>query len=412
MNILRIKGAALDSLSRFKSAKYPLKNIIKDIIKIKNLNSFERKCLYEIMFFWARENILINKFLLKTIPNISNISNQEKDRIILNIILNLLNIYTDESLVELSLNYIKYKNDLGQNFYLDALGQVIKSELLKEENSNVGNIAFGLFEEPRQYLAFDDRFVKKAELLDYIQNKGLSYSLSSLISTAICVENGRFDLAILPKNWQKHVWVMDAGSQFIASLIRPKLDQKVLDMCTGNGSKLKYFSRYDADLYAIDISKARLDHAEKWLLNNKIKFKVMDGVKTDFLPNSFDWILLDAPCSGTGTIKRQPDLIYRLKSEDLKAYVDLQELLLKEALRLLKPQGKLIYATCSILPCENHYQIKKILENNKNISGVMLTSLLDVKVTDQDLGNKTYFQIDSHIFLCDGFFVSAITKNY
>jgi 16S rRNA (cytosine967-C5)-methyltransferase len=114
---------------------------------------------------------------------------------------------------------------------------------------------------------------------------------------------------------------------------------------------------------------------------------------------SFDWILIDAPCSGSGTLRRHPDLIYRLNKSQLISYQKLQRELLSSATKLLKPQGKLIYATCSLFNSENQQQIDGLLATNANLIPYELPDL-----------HKTSFELIPHIYDCDGFYLAALTK--
>ncbi|MEI6789778.1 MAG: RsmB/NOP family class I SAM-dependent RNA methyltransferase [Myxococcaceae bacterium] len=141
------------------------------------------------------------------------------------------------------------------------------------------------------------------------------------------------------------LWI-DQGSQIIAQKIKAKPGERVLDLCAGAGGKTKLILSTGAHITAVDISDKRL------VKMPGIKRIVADG-RTLSLP-AFDWILIDAPCSGTGTLRRAPDIFGRLSESDISRYVQLQKELVANAVKLLKHTGKLIYATCSLLEEENH----------------------------------------------------------
>ena len=141
------------------------------------------------------------------------------------------------------------------------------------------------------------------------------------------------------------LWI-DKGSQIIAEKIQAKPGERVLDLCAGAGGKTKIILQTGADITAVDISDKRLAKIPG------VKRIVADARTLKLLP--FDWILIDAPCSGTGTLRRSPDLFGRLEESDIARYAQLQKEITHNAVKLLKPTGKLVYATCSILSEENH----------------------------------------------------------
>ncbi len=142
---------------------------------------------------------------------------------------------------------------------------------------------------------------------------------------------------------------MDPGSIYIAQQVKAKPEERVLDLCAGGGGKTKILAQTGASIIAVDNNSKRLDSVRKI---PGVKVIPCDG--RTFRNEPFDWILVDAPCSGTGTLRHAPDLFGRLQESDLEKYATLQKELVANAVKLLKPTGKLVYATCSILAEENH----------------------------------------------------------
>lgn len=410
MNKNRVIAAANDVINRLLVERHPLKNIINDFVKLRNLNSKERKCLYDLCFAYVRKSHNIFKFFLKEIFGFSTLS--IKDQVQYAIKLLSFELKIDDSLTFSNiftkwLNFCENNEDLA----LDALGPLIKSRLLYNDKENARQLAKSLFEEPLLFLAFDERFIKEEELLNILKKIELKTIKSPVINSAIGVFDGLFSIKNLPKNMQNYVWPMDASSQFAASLIKPRADDKVLDMCTGLGVKLKFITKEKACFFAVDIDQKRLDRAKKWVNNKNIQYTCIDATKTDFKNNFFDLILLDAPCSGTGTIRRHPDIIERLTDKDLNLYLALQRNLLKEACRIIKPTGKIIYATCSILYEENQCQIEKCLQENKDMLPCELKSLIYFSHNlPMERLNNHYLQLIPNIDKCDGFFIACLTK--
>jgi 16S rRNA C967 or C1407 C5-methylase (RsmB/RsmF family) len=143
-------------------------------------------------------------------------------------------------------------------------------------------------------------------------------------------------------------WI-DPGSVYIAQQVKAYPGERVLDLCAGGGGKTKILAQTGASITAVDINSKRLDAVRKI---PGVRVIPCDG--RSFRNEPFDWILVDAPCSGTGTLRHAPDLFGRLQESDITKYVGLQKELVANAVKLLKPTGKLVYATCSLLAEENH----------------------------------------------------------
>ena len=139
-------------------------------------------------------------------------------------------------------------------------------------------------------------------------------------------------------------------TEILANCVKPKNHERVLDMCVGEGGKARIIAMNNCDLVALDIDEERLARAKKRLAGFNIKYICKDGrdLSSTLASQSFDWILIDAPCSGSGTLRRNPDLIYRLTKSQLINYQKLQAELLASATKLLKPGGRIVYATCSL----------------------------------------------------------------
>jgi 16S rRNA (cytosine967-C5)-methyltransferase len=158
------------------------------------------------------------------------------------------------------------------------------------------------------------------------------------------------------------VEVQDAGSQVLALLAAPRRGQTVIDFCAGAGGKtlaLAALMRSTGQIFACDVSAARLARLRPRLAragaSNVQPFAIdrETDPKLDRLAGRADLVLVDAPCSGTGTLRRNPDLKWRLQEHEIVELRARQLAILRAAARLVKPGGALVYATCSLLPDEN-----------------------------------------------------------
>jgi 16S rRNA (cytosine967-C5)-methyltransferase len=159
---------------------------------------------------------------------------------------------------------------------------------------------------------------------------------------------------------------------------------------------------------AIDVEESRLVRVEENLTRLRLKADVITADASDastwWQGQYFDRILLDAPCSGTGVIRRHPDIKWLRKASDIDTLVVLQQQILKETWSLLKPGGTLLYATCSILPQENSQQIELFIENN--------TDAKLISITNEEIENSgiTGWQILPGENNMDGFYYAKLLK--
>ena len=167
------------------------------------------------------------------------------------------------------------------------------------------------------------------------------------------------------------VEVQDAGSQTIAPLLDPQPGECVIDSCAGAGGKtlqLAALMRNEGRIYAMDVSARKLEELTRRARRARakiIRIKSWQDVTPADFAGMADRLLIDAPCSGLGTLRRQPDLKWRLTTAKLDAVRALQNQILREHAAMLKPGGRLVYATCSILPSENRAAAEMLLATDE-----------------------------------------------
>ncbi|MDF1620345.1 RsmB/NOP family class I SAM-dependent RNA methyltransferase [Pseudothioclava nitratireducens] len=176
---------------------------------------------------------------------------------------------------------------------------------------------------------------------------------------------GRVQVSGLPGFEAGDWWVQDAAAALAAKLLAPQPGESVLDLCAAPGGKSLQLAAAGARVTALDISPARMARIEENLARTGLEAELVVADALDWQPEApFDAILLDAPCSATGTIRRHPDLPFVKSAAGIKELFALQEALLERALGWLKPGGRLVYCTCSLLPEEGEAQIKAALERD------------------------------------------------
>ena len=166
--------------------------------------------------------------------------------------------------------------------------------------------------------------------------------------------------------------IQDASSQLVAPFLKIDPGMKICDVCAGAGGKtlhLSALSKNKGQIIAMDIYKHKLVQLKKRAKRNSafnIETKLIENSKSiKRLKGKVDRLLIDAPCSGLGVLRRNPDSKWKLQPNFLNKIKDTQLEILKKYSKLIKKNGKMVYATCSILPSENEYQIQSFLKSEE-----------------------------------------------
>jgi 16S rRNA (cytosine967-C5)-methyltransferase len=206
------------------------------------------------------------------------------------------------------------------------------------------------------------------------------------------------------------VYFQDEASQLVAELVEAQPHDTVLDLCAAPGGKTTLIADRipDSHVIASDVSARRLTTVGAALGNQRlqnISLMVIDGSQSlPFKPDSFDRILVDAPCSGTGTLRHNPEIRWRLSEDDIPRLAVQQGVLLQNAVGVLKPGGRLIYSTCSIEREENEAVVEEFLKRNKTMRQLLL------KPASGLTANAGALRTWPHRDGADGFFVAAFEK--
>ncbi|KRX04227.1 hypothetical protein PPERSA_11351 [Pseudocohnilembus persalinus] len=210
-----------------------------------------------------------------------------------------------------------------------------------------------------------DDLLEKWNKIDKLPCKKTSYSPYGIVFTSSISQN-LFDL---PEFKRGYFEIQDEASQLAALTVKCQPGQKILDFCCGAAGKSLAFAPYTKGTGKIYLHDVR----EKIFIEAKKRLKRAGVINVEFLKDKSemkklkgrcDWVVVDAPCSGTGTLRRNPDLKNKFKLENLQYYTDLQRSILEESLKYVKKDGgKLVYITCSLLPQENLFQVQKFCED-------------------------------------------------
>lgn len=196
------------------------------------------------------------------------------------------------------------------------------------------------------------------------------FSLSTCPRTPCGIRlNKREPLFSLPEFKEGLFEVQDEGSQLVASLIEPLPGDHILDFCSGSGGKTLAFApsmEKKGQIFLHDIRPQALLEARRRLKRAGIQnAQCLSPGHSQLkrLINKCDWVLADVPCSGTGTLRRNPDQKWKIDAPMVERLIIQQKEIFQEALKYVKINGRIVYATCSILPEENKLQVQHFLEN-------------------------------------------------
>ena len=212
--------------------------------------------------------------------------------------------------------------------------------------------------------------------------------------------------------------VQDEGSQVLAQILGARRGEMVVDFCAGAGGKtlaLGAIMRNTGRLYAFDVSEKRLAKLKPRLARSGLSnvhpvvIAHENDAKVKRLAGKIDRVLVDAPCSGLGTLRRNPDVKWRMKPESITELNLKQLSILEGAARLVKAGGRLVYATCSIMEEENESIVRKFLEANTSFHLVPMQQVLDEQKIPLQMDD--FLKLVPHIHQTDGFFAAVLERN-
>jgi 16S rRNA (cytosine967-C5)-methyltransferase len=216
---------------------------------------------------------------------------------------------------------------------------------------------------------------------------------------------------------QGAIEVQDEGSQLLAYLLAPRRGEMVADYCAGAGGKtlaLAMLMRGTGRIYAMDVSSRRLSElapraARAGVSNVHVLVLSGDGdARAKRLASKLDRVLVDAPCSGFGTLRRNPDLKWRHDASAVAELAAKQRTILEAASRLVKQGGRLVYATCSILPEENEVVADAFAAAHPEFVPLECGALLEAQRVPLQCGRN--LRLWPHQHGCDGFFAAAFER--
>ncbi|WP_420862106.1 RsmB/NOP family class I SAM-dependent RNA methyltransferase [Algirhabdus cladophorae] len=208
-------------------------------------------------------------------------------------------------------------------------------------------------------------------------------------------------------------WIQDAAAAMPVRLLDPKPNETIIDLCAAPGGKTMQLAASGAAVTAVDLSEKRMQRVRENLDRTGLNAElIVDDALS--VAGQFDAVLLDAPCSATGTLRRHPDLPYAKDGSEFGALIGLQEAMLDHSLSLLKPGGRLVFCTCSLLPDEGECHIDALIERRSDV-------LVDRGALEQDWIDPAWRSSEGGLRLrpdfwresggMDGFYIAVLRKS-
>ncbi|WP_027853475.1 16S rRNA (cytosine(967)-C(5))-methyltransferase RsmB [Marinobacterium litorale] len=259
-------------------------------------------------------------------------------------------------------------------------------------------------------LRVNKRKLTRERALELLHAESLDAQVLSLPDTALTLTTP-CDTAKLPGFEQGYFSVQDQAAQFADMLLAAETGDRVLDACAAPGGKLCHLLEAHSDLgevVAVEMEPSRIermrDNLERLQLAHECKVELGDASARDWWDGQpFDRILVDAPCSGSGVIRRNPDIKLLRRNEDIAELARLQLNILQNLWGMLRPGGRLVYATCSVFPQENERIIERFVKLHADAC-IQIPTLPDG--LKRDTGIQLFPTQGGH----DGFFYAVLTR--
>ncbi|KAA9004061.1 16S rRNA (cytosine(967)-C(5))-methyltransferase RsmB [Paenibacillus spiritus] len=272
-------------------------------------------------------------------------------------------------------------------------------------------------EPPAVSVRVNTTMTTRERLLDEMKREGLDASASAVSPYGIVVRGGG-NLALT--SWYKDglLSIQDESSMLVAEAVAPEPGMNVLDCCSAPGGKTSHLAELMLDrgrVVACDLHSHKTelvrDQAARLGLE-AVETRAADALRLgeSYAEGTFDRILLDAPCSGLGVIRRKPDLKWTKTPEDTAAIAELQRGLLDAVCRLLKPGGLLVYSTCTIESSENEEQVRRFLDRHPDFEAADRGSRLASRMEDKLRCDAPGLQILPQDYGSDGFYIAVLKR--
>lgn len=403
---IKILSPVIKEIIKFES--HPDKIVSEFLANNRKLNSFEKKIAVDTIYAVIRNYFKISQILVKNNPL----------EIIGIIFIKILKLepssYEKIDIINFTqLQTLEFKNDDLSTY---ELPQFVLDKLAQQFPNNYQNLILALNSRANIDIRINTTKTKLQKITSILDEENISYKKCAYSPYAIRL----LDSNISPKHplvTSGMIEFQDESSQLAALLLHPKRGSMVVDFCAGSGGKALLFGMLMRDtgrIYAFDTNMRRLENLKPRLAKSGLKnihaevIANENDAKVMRFKGKIDYVFVDAPCTGIGTIRRNPELKFGITNEKLELITAKQYAILTAASNLVRVGGNIVYATCSILKEENQEIIAQFLQKNPDFTLVSANTVL--KNCDELCNQNGYLEILPNISGSDGFFAALLKK--
>lgn len=398
------------TLHRLTPIDYQIHQFIQKPIKKKDamLQILLRASFYEILYSAAKPHAVVNEYV--------NLAKKKGNpgwgKMVNGVLRNLLR-------QKETLFWPVFSDDAEKAAFFGSVPSWLTALWKKEYGTDIAfRIIECLDEERFPVIRVNTRKTNREQLQARLAELGIKTSLGLLSDDALRTEKGA-ELHSLPKEVQELFTVQEESSQLVAKVLDPRENSTVLDICAAPGGKTTHIAQLMKNTGKIHASDL-YDHKVRLIQSNAARLGVtnISAEKKDGnlwgkeCPEMFDYILLDAPCSGFGVLNRRSDSRLRKKEEDTEVLAALQKDLLNSAYKALKPGGTMVYSTCTLSFAENRGNVQWFLKNYPDMKSSSfadkIPALTDAEKAQAERGFLELLPFEHHT---DGFFIARFVKD-
>lgn len=440
-----VRYVALEALERIQKGGAYSNLLLRDLIQKGDLNEKDARLLTELVYGTVSRQLLLDYYLTPFIQKAKKV--EDWVRLLLQLSLYQM-LYLDKvpshAILNEAVEIAKTRGNIGVSKFVNGVLRNVQRQgvaeltqikdpvtrlaveismpqwLVEKFIAEIGAertraLGLSLFEPSQASARVMTNRITRAEALKRLQAEGIEAKESLISPVGIVGKKGFLAGSSLFK--EGLLTIQDESSMLVAPALQVEPTNQVLDACGAPGGKTTHLATYlDANqggkVTSLDIHahKVRLieENAARLGVTDVVETKVMDArtVNENFAPKTFDRILVDAPCSGLGLMRRKPDIKYNKKPSDFEQLPKIQLAILESVAPTLKAGGLLVYSTCTIIPEENQQVVEKFLAEHSDFEQLPFSAspALNQSITDQML---TLYPQD---FQTDGFFISCLRK--
>jgi len=440
-----VRFAALQALERIQKGGAYSNLLLNEEIKKGQLSAKDSRLLTELVYGTVSRQLLLEFYLKPFIANAKKIDAWVKLLLELSIYqLYFLDRIPDHAILNEAVDIAKVRGNVGIGKFVNGVLRNIKRQglpdtatiddpikrlatqismpqwLTKRLVEEIGmeqtkQLGISLFSPSQVSLRVDTRKITRKQAVESLAQEGIEAIESAISEYGIIAKKGFVAKSQLFS--EGLLTIQDESSMLVAPALQIEKQHQILDACAAPGGKTTHIASFldaqeNGQVTALDIHKQKVrlieENAIRMHVEDVVKTKELDARKVNntFAQSSFDRILVDAPCSGLGLMRRKPDIKYVKKPEDLQSLRTIQLEILESVAPSLKPSGILVYSTCTILPEENQEVVKQFLQKHPEFEliQVSVNEKLNVSLKEKML------TIFPHQYYTDGFFISCLRK--